>query len=267
MPNDPENDEPVSEVEPDFKGQPDENDPFPPEQGPPHHGPGRHHHHPGWGRPERPDFPGPFPHYGPPPHGGRPPPFFMTRESFTEIKHLMVLMLLADKPEGITGYQLQEQYSIPRGNLIRTLEELEQGGYVATRDAVENGRNQKYYIVTNEGNAYVERLKESWASQFTMLSEMAPPDTYGNPFMRRARMNGMLERIPASKDDAIDYFHGLRYMISQYLERLHKRIERLEQTKAKFDEILAEIEQMDPYDVEVVKALVKKELKDPDSEA
>jgi len=184
----------------------------------------------------------------------------LNRESFQEVKYLFLLMLIADQPEGITGYQLQDKYHIPRGNLVRTLDELERDGYVSTREDVKDGRNQKYYAITGEGKQYVERLKEDWASRFSMLSEMAPPDVHGNPFGRPRHQQRMLEHVDTleTKEDALDYFKGIRHALKSFLDHLDRRAKRTEQTKSIIDDIIKKIESMDTYDVKAIKALVQK---------
>jgi len=184
----------------------------------------------------------------------------LTKEAFQEIKHLFVLMIIQDAPDGITGYQLQEKYDIPRGNLIRTLDELEENKYVSTREAVENGRNLKYYTITAEGKAYVEKLKEEWANRFAMLSEIAPPDIHGNPFMREGPKRRMFKNIEkfTSKEDALDYFHGVRSMLKSVIARIQERLKRTEDTKANIDSIIQEIEKMDSFDLAKIKDLIQK---------
>jgi len=191
----------------------------------------------------------------------------LSKEAFQEIKHLFLLMIIQDSsPDGLTGYQLQEKYSIARGNLIRALEELETKDYLATRETVENGRNQKYYTITDKGKAYVEQLKEDWANRFAMLSEIAPPDINGNPFLREGPNRRMVKDIEhfTSKEDAIDYFHGIRSMLKGFLSRAQERATRIEHTKEKLDAIIEKIEQMEPFDIEVVKTIVREAKPDID---
>ncbi|MEX2757056.1 MAG: PadR family transcriptional regulator [Candidatus Sigynarchaeota archaeon] len=256
-------------------------------------GPGEHYHGPGFpggppgfchvnagmpprcpgpgawfGPPGPPGPPGPHHHGGPhpPPPGFQPPWFWppgppplLRREAFQEIKYLFLLMLIADEPKGITGYQLQEKYAIPRGNLVRTLDELEELGYVATREDVKDGRNQKYYTITDKGKQYVERLKEDWASRFSILSEMAPPDLHGNPFRRPRHRQRMLEHVGTlkSKEDALDYFQGFRHSVKRFMDRLEYRIKRVEQTKTMLDSIIKKIESMEKFDVNAIKEFIQ----------
>jgi DNA-binding PadR family transcriptional regulator len=225
--------------------------------------PGPHHHGP---HPPPPFGPQGGPHgpwFGPP----GPPPL-LSREAFQEVKYLFLLILIAEKPEGITGYQLQDKYHIPRGNLVRTLDELEHDGYVSTREDVKDGRNQKYYAITDKGKQYVEQLKEDWASRFSMLSEMAPPDVHGNPFRRPRQQRRMLEHVSMleSKEDALDYFKGIRHSLKSFIDHLARRVKRTEQAKATVDEIIKKIEAMEQFDAKAIIELVQKVPKEMDDE-
>lgn len=173
-------------------------------------------------------------------------------------------MIIQDAPDGLTGYQLQEKYSIARGNLIRALDELEAKEYLTTRETVENGRNQKYYTITDKGKAYVDQLKEDWANRFAMLSEIAPPDIHGNPFLREGPNRRMMKDIDrfTSKEDAIDYFHGIRSMLKSFLLRAQERVKRTENAKTTIDSIIEKIDQMEEFNLDEIKAMIKQATQD-----
>lgn len=216
--------------------------------------------------------PGSSPRHGYRPHGpplfGRHPqryPLFgphspMTRESFKEIKQFIVLMILSDKSEGITAYQLEKQYRFPRGNLLRILDELEEKKCVETKETVIKGRAQKFYTVTDEGTRYLEELKEKWAYHFAIMSEMAPPERYGHPFLWAGPHGCILEVIDEfeSKEDALDHFRGMRSHLKSFITRLEKRKEHLETKKSELDGIIEKIEKMEELDLDEIKELVKK---------
>jgi DNA-binding PadR family transcriptional regulator len=177
-------------------------------------------------------------------------------------------MLIAEHPEGITGYQLQDKYAIPRGNLVRTLDELEHDGYVSTREDVKDGRNQKYYAITDKGKQYAEQLKEDWASRFSMLSEMAPPDVHGNPFRRPRHQRRMLDHVDAleTKEDALVYFRDIKRSLESFLDHLDRRVKRTEQTKVIIDEIIKKVESMEKFDAKAIKDVVQKAPKEMDDD-
>jgi len=182
----------------------------------------------------------------------------MTRESFKEIKQFFILIILMGKPEGITGYQLQDKYSFPRGNMLRTLEELIEKKCVKTRKTVIKGRAQKFYIITDKGKHYLEELKEKWANRFARMSDMAPPERYGNPFFKTGPKMQMIQNIDdfKSKEDALDYFRGMRSSLKTFLASLEKRKENIEITKSELDGIIENIEKMKFFNVDEIKELV-----------
>lgn len=205
--------------------------------------------------------------HGPPLFGRHPHrhPLFgphtpMTRESFKEIKQFIVLTILSNKSEGITAYQLEKQYSFPRGNLLRALDELEEKKYVETKETVEKGRAQKLYTITDEGKGYLEELKEKWANHFAIMSEIAPPEHYGHPFLWAGPHRCVLDVIEEfeSKEDALDQFRGMRSHLKSFITRLEKRKEHLETKKSEIDEIIEKIEKMEDLDLDEIKEMVKK---------
>ena len=76
----------------------------------------------------------------------------------------------------------------------------------------------------------------------------------------------MLDRI-STKEDALDFLHGIRFTISQHLAGMQRRVAHLEKKKAKFDDIIAQVEQMETFDPEAIKALFRKDQEEPGSES
>ena len=89
-----------------------------------------------------------FPPFPIPP---RPPPLALDRESFNELKHLIILVILSDKPDGLTGYSLQRKYKLSRTSVLRQLKSLEEQGYVETKVDLVSGRSQKLFTLTETG--------------------------------------------------------------------------------------------------------------------
>ena len=161
------------------------------------------------------------------------PPIPISREDFKEIKHFFILSIIIDKKEGINGYQLQEKYQIPRGSMIRSLEELEKGEYLNVKEMTIEGRDQKIYFISEKGKEYLEQLKEKWANEFAMMSDMAPPEVYAHPFARRPHRKRIIRFIEQceSKEDALDYFRGMRSKLKFSLDRLNSRIQNITEIK------------------------------------
>jgi len=190
----------------------------------------------------------------------RPPRIPFTNEDFQNIKHFMILNILNESESGITGYQLQKHYKLPRGTLIHVLDKLEKLNYLDTHEETIEGRAQKYYQLSDLGKKYLEDLKENWASRFMMLSEMAPPEKYGNPFHRENLRSKMMMDIGdlSEKEEAIDYFRGMRSRLTSYLRRVKRKEIQLNEIKAIFDELIKTIENLDEFNQDKIKELIEK---------
>ena len=209
-------------------------------------------------------------HHGsphPPPFGGIPffgpkSPFFSNqfklnlpigRESFQEIRDFIVLLIISEYPNGITGYQLQDKYNFPRGTLVRTLQALEDKQYLKSREEVLEGRANKFYIITELGKKFLEELKLKWANVFGIMSEINPPEG-----LKRL----IFEKVEEfeSKEDAIDFFRGIRSWMKSVLNRIELRIVKLKGSKADLDEIIEEIEKMGSLDTVKIKKMINETI-------
>lgn len=190
----------------------------------------------------------------------RPPRIPFTNKDFQSIKRFMILNILNESESGITGYQLQKHYKLPRGTLIHVLNKLIELNYLGTREETIEGRAQKFYQLTDLGRKYLEDLKEKWASRFMALSEMAPPEEYGDPFHRKNLKLKMMKDIEAisKKEDTIDYFRGMRSRITRYLRRVERKEKRFNKIKEILGGLIQAIENMDNFDQEQIKELIKK---------
>ncbi|MFX1417322.1 MAG: PadR family transcriptional regulator [Promethearchaeota archaeon] len=215
-------------------------------QGPPEH----------QGPPHQPPFGGfpPFGSFPPFSKGHFKPPLPIGRESFQEIRDFIVLLIISEYPNGITGYQLQEKYNFPRGTLIRTLQELEDKKYLQSKEEIVEGRANKFFITTELGRKFLEELKLKWANLFSMMSEISPS--------KGLRLI-LLEKIKEfeSKDDAIDFFRGLRSWMKGMLQRIEQKIENFKESKTDLDRIIEEIEKMDSLNKDRVIEMVDESIK------
>jgi DNA-binding PadR family transcriptional regulator len=189
------------------------------------------------------------------------PPLPMTLESFKEIKYFMILMILSENPDGITGYKFQEKFSIPRGNILRIMKDLVEMEYVETSETVLKGRAQKYFIITEKGKDYLTDLKKKWGERFTQMSEMADPKMMGNMFMfMRKGMETMLthqiEKLD-SKKDAIDFFRGLRSKVKTFIGQMSKRLDFLKIAKSELDSMIQTIEKNNELDLDEIKRIIE----------
>ena len=209
----------------------------------------------------------------PPPFGGLPPfgsmmpfrgphfkfPLPMGREFFQEIRDYMILLIISEYPDGITGYQFQEKYNFPRGTLIKTLQDLENKNYLTTKEEIIDGRANKFYIITNEGKKFLEELKLKWANIFGKMAEINPPE--GLKTMVFAKINEF-----ESIDDAIDFFRGIRSWMKGMLLRIENRIEKFRKSKEDLDILIEEIDKMEHLDKKKIKELVNESIKKMEEE-
>ncbi|MFX1502088.1 MAG: PadR family transcriptional regulator, partial [Promethearchaeota archaeon] len=212
---------------------------------PEHHGP-----------PNEPPFGG-FPPFGSfPPflNGSFKPPLSLGRESFQEIRDFIILIIISEYPNGITGYQLQDKYNFPRGTLIRTLQDLEDKKYLKSTEEIIEGRANKFYLITELGRKFIEKLNLKWANLFSLMSEISPS--------KGLRLI-LLEKIKEfdSKDDAIDFFRGLRSWIKHMLQKIEKRIENFKKSKTDLDRLIEEIDKMESLNKDKIIEMVEESIK------
>ena len=201
--------------------------------------------------------------FGLPPFFGAPshfkPPFPVTLEGFKEMKYIMILMILSDNPEGITGYQLQERFNIPRGNLLRTLDDLVELKYVKTSESVIKGRAQKFFVITEEGKKYLDDLKKKWVERVSQMPEFAAPVMQGNIFIKKGLemiLSHQLD-ILETKEDGLDLFRGLKSKLKMFIAKMAEVLKYLKITKSELDSIIKKIEKMDALNIEEIKEMIK----------
>lgn len=205
-------------------------------------------------------FPHPPPH---PPQNGHfppdPPPLPFRRKNLRQLKDLFVLSFIKNNPDGLTGYQLQEDYNFSRGTALRVLEDLESKGYISYEEVIENGRGLKKYKISENGIEHLTKLQEKWGSKFARLSDMAPLAKFGHPFHRhgpRRRFEHDLSNF-TTKEDAIDYLRGKRSHIKSREYDLNERIRGLQELKKELNQLIEKIESMSEYDQEAVRQAIE----------
>lgn len=204
-------------------------------------------------------------------HGPFIPPFPLSRGAFRDLKNFFILTMLADHTEGITGYQIQEKYKIPRSNVIRILRKLEEKNFVETEESIIDGRAQKKYRITTKGKEYLDELKEKWASKFAFFSELAPPEKYGHPFARPRLYRRMVADINdfQTKEDALDYFQGYRSSLKKRINKSQRRLDVLKSAKTEVDTIVQKIGKSDELKKDELKDLlekIKQKIMEPEEE-
>ena len=211
-----------------------------------------------------PDFPRPGPphpiHHKPiPPHirFGRFPPHMMRRDNmYKEMKDLFILSALDEEKDGLTGTQLQELHGIPRGNLIRGLDDLEKQKMITKN-------SEKLYSITEIGKTYLEDIKQKVAERNSIMDDIAPMDRYANPFHHPPHQNHLIHDLEHLKDkeELSDYFRGLRARMTRHKKHLENRLDFIRKDKKELDELISQIETSDESSIEVLKEKIKEKLK------
>ena len=204
-----------------------------------------------------PGVPPPFGPPFPPPPFPIPPPF--SREAFQDIKVFIILIIISEHQDGITAYQLQEKFNLPRGTLLRTLAYLEEKGYVKIKQDTIKGRAQKIYTISQLGRDFLEKLKMKWAAQFARMSDMAPPEQFmgeGIKVMLKEQI-----KVFTTKDGAEDFFRGIRSWVNSILNRIEHRRKNLLTLKSGLDKVIEKISTMEGLDIYSLKELIDRFIK------
>jgi len=176
-------------------------------------------------------------------------PLLMGREFFQEIRDYMLLLIISEYTDGITGYHLQEKYNFPRGTLIRTLQDLEDKDYLSSKEEIIEGRTNKFYMITEEGKSFLGELKLKWANLFGIMAELNPPEV----------MKTMIfEKIDEfqKKPDAIDFFKSIRSWIKGMIQHIEGRIQKFKRSEMDLNLMIEKIEIMDSLNKEKIKGMV-----------
>ncbi len=206
--------------------------------------------------PPKPPFGGPPPFgYVPPfPGAHSRPPIPMGKESFQEIRDYMLLLIISEHSEGITGYQLQEKYHFPRGTVLRTLQDLEEKGYLETKEEIIEGRSNKFYLITIEGKKFLETLKLKWVTIFGRLADINPGS--GMKHM----LDSKIEEFETI-EEATDFFRSFKFWSKEMLKNIEKRIEKFKIATVCLDEIIKKLEISSSLDREKIREMVREAVK------
>lgn len=80
------------------------------------------------------------------------------------------------KEEDLYGYTLtqkfQERFNISESTIYPVLRRLKKNGYLETYDQPFDGRNRRYYKITDEGLEHLEEIQKNWHSFKTAVSKI-----------------------------------------------------------------------------------------------
>ncbi|MBJ7622780.1 PadR family transcriptional regulator [Weissella confusa] len=88
----------------------------------------------------------------------------MSMQLSSDLMDGLVLALLSD--EDLYGYaltkQVQERFAVSESTMYPVLRRLKSKGWVTTYDEPFEGRNRRYYKISDEGRSEVVRIQDEW---------------------------------------------------------------------------------------------------------
>ncbi|MHA1647330.1 MAG: hypothetical protein ACTSVL_07145 [Promethearchaeota archaeon] len=188
---------------------------------------------------------------------GRMEPHMMRQgHIYKDMKELFLLTTLNEEKEGLSGTQLQELHGLPRGNLMRSLDELKKQELI-----VKN--TEKIFTITEKGQGYLEELKEKIAERNMIIDDIAPMEQYASPFHRLHQRDRLIYDLDLmnNKEELIDYFRGMRARITRHRNHLEHRLKNINMDKKELDELIQEIESADDSSIDEIKEKIRENLK------
>ena len=150
----------------------------------------------------------------PPSHRFRPfhpPPMPFGPHMIKEMSQLVFLWTIAEETEGITGYDLQKNYTAKQTNVYRTLKEMEDEGYLSSEETIIKGRAQKIYKITEQGLERLKELREKWTNRIAFLTDIVPPERFYPHPPRRSKYDRFVDQMMhfETKEEALEYMDYL----------------------------------------------------------
>ena len=168
----------------------------------------------------------------------------LNKDSFKEMQQFFLLKIVADNPEGITAYQLHTNYSFPRSNAIRLLDELEENSFVSAEEQIKAGRTNKIYTLTQSGFKFLLELKTQWAERFMMMEELTTRN------ITSTEKKFFIKEIRAlkTKDDRLNYLLSLKSKLEGKMAIAENKYTTLLKMKDQIELIKEKIESTDDLD-------------------
>jgi DNA-binding PadR family transcriptional regulator len=200
-----------------------------------------------------------------PPTGAFPgAPPFSEFEKFRQLVLLWSVEQASVDGKGITGYELKTLFNVPQTTIYRALGELETKGLVRSEESVVEGRNQKRYLLTDEGKVALGELKKSVAGKITFLFEMLAPDMalpgQGHLVDHFVAMFKNRMKAAGSKEEALAILDTFKEMYTQQEAMMQKAHDMMKRYYDKFLQFRKKVEKMEEYDPDVLVELIEKEI-------
>ena len=168
----------------------------------------------------------------------------LNKDSFKEMQQFFLLKIVADNPEGVTAYQLHTNYSFPRSNAIRLLDELEENSFVSSEEHIVAGRTNKIYKLTQVGFTFLLELKTQWAERFMMMEELTTRN------ITSTEKEFFIQEIKAlkTKEDRLKYLNSLKSKLENKMAIAENKYTTLLKMKEQIELITEKIESTDKLD-------------------
>ena len=168
----------------------------------------------------------------------------LNKDSFKEMQQFFLLKIVADNPEGVTAYQLHTNYSFPRSNAIRLLDELEENTFVSAEEQIKAGRTNKIYTLTQSGFKFLLELKTEWAERFMMMEELTTRN------ITSTEKKFFIKEIRAlkTKEDRLNYLLSLKSKLEGKMAIAENKYTTLLKMKDQIELIKEKIKSTDDLD-------------------
>jgi DNA-binding PadR family transcriptional regulator len=186
----------------------------------------------------------------------------------TEIRDLLLLWAIQQEKEGVTGYTLSSYFGVPLTNVYRILDKFVDAKkpLLKTEEAIKDGRAQKLYKITDEGNKYLNKLKEEWAGKVSFLQGITG---FCAPFpFRRQHHPKFKERILKieGREDALKFLKVYQDSFDNRIQSLETTIESLKEAKKKINEAVETVKSQDDFSPKIFVEIVSSIYEDIEKE-
>lgn len=173
-----------------------------------------------------------------------------------EIRDLIFLWAIQQEPEGLTGYTISSYFGIPLTNVYRILDKFvnaENPLLETSRSLSKDGRAQKKYKITEEGNTYLLNLQEEWAGKISFLAHEVQRGFCAPPFPFRKRhhphFDKQIKKIK-TQNDAFLFLKVYQESFEDRIQSMEDTIKILKDAKKMIDDKAKTVHEQDDFTAE-----------------
>nr|MDO8109140.1 MarR family winged helix-turn-helix transcriptional regulator [Candidatus Sigynarchaeota archaeon] len=197
------------------------------------------------------------------------PPGAPPLAEFEKLRELLFMyqIQVATPGGGITGYELKTLFNIPQTSVYRELNVLEGKKFVTAEEKIVDGRAQKRYMLTDEGDRQLKDLKGAIAGKILFLFEILTPEMAEMP--RSSMTMDMIitfikNRIRAmtTKDDALSLLDNFEDFSNHQIKSLERGLEWAKRSGELLAKMKEFVEKMDEYSPDKIIEIIEQEMQD-----